>query len=142
MATSPTCAKCGRGCDPYGDHTVSCIKAGLVRRHYDVVNEIRALLTSAGVETQAEVVLAPELRVDLVAKKSEFGCDVAYDVTVAHPLTTRPNIGAASCAEMLKINKYSDACAHWVQNFIHYHLTLSEAWARNHIYKLENKLRM
>ena len=51
---------------------MSCIKAGLVRRHYDVVNEIRALLTSAGVETPAEVVLAPELRVDLVAKKFEM----------------------------------------------------------------------
>ena len=48
------------------------------------------------------MVLAPELRVELVAKKVEFGCDVAYDVTVAHPLTTRPNIDAASCAEMLK----------------------------------------
>ena len=81
-----SCAQCGkRSSDPaflHGDHAVCCIRAGTVRRHYDVVIEICSLLSQGGYRavTEFEVQKYPQLRVDICAYRFEEGLDATFDV--------------------------------------------------------------
>ena len=72
--------------DRSGDHALCCVKAGYVRRHYLICDEIRYVLSSAGLRNSSEVYVDQHrsLRVDLVVNNFEDGNSLCLDVQISH----------------------------------------------------------
>ena len=100
--------------DMAGDHALCCVKSGYVRRHYILCNQVRYLLTSAGISTTSEEYLDQRktLRVDLVAVDFTEGASEALDISITHSLSSRFTESAVAEVEskIIFFLKYANAC--------------------------------
>ena len=71
-----------------GDHSICCVKAGYVKRHYLMCNEIQYLLSTSGLIARPEQYVDNQhsLRVDLAVQAFDAEGPLALDVQVLHAL--------------------------------------------------------
>ena len=87
-ATTSQCNCCHKTllsvADRSSDHTLCCVKAGYVRRHYLICDDIRYVLTYAGLRNSSEVYVDQHrsLQVDLVMDNFEDGKSLCLDVQI------------------------------------------------------------
>ena len=96
-----------------GDHSICCVKAGYVKRHYLMCNEIQYLLSTSGLIARPEQYVDHQhsLRVDLAVQAFDAEGPLALDVQVLYALSHRLGDCAVADAERKKIEKYRGACA-------------------------------
>ena len=88
------------------------MKAGYVKRHYLMCNEIQYLLSTSGLIARPEQYVDHQhsLRVDLAVQAFDAEGSLALDVQVLHALSFLLHCAVAD-AERKKIEKYRGACA-------------------------------
>ena len=92
--------------------TLCCVKSGYVRRHYTICDEMRYLLTAAGLRCSSEIYVDQQrsLRIDLLVDRFYQGQSLALDVHITHALSHRIGTAALVEAEQQKSEKYERAC--------------------------------
>ena len=89
-----------------------CVKSGYVRCHYTICDEMRYLLTAAGLRCSSEIYVDQQrsLRIDLLVDRFYQGQSLARDVHITHALSHRLGTAALVEAEQQKSEKYERAC--------------------------------
>ena len=92
---STSCNCCGHTIsslvEKAGDHALCCVRAGYVKRHYVICDQVRYLLASGFFRSFTEVPVYHDrsLRVDLVVDEFHEGRSLCLDVHITHSLTHR-----------------------------------------------------
>ena len=112
------CRSCGEPQDVYGDHMLSCRKAGLIQRHTAIVQQLWHQSTAAGIQAVPEVSLDGRTRAaDLLLSHWKGGGPCALDVAVVHPLapslparSVKTGMEAIDHMVHVKVTKYGQSC--------------------------------
>ena len=112
------CGSCGEPQDVYGDHMLSCRKAGLIQRHTAIVQQLWHQSTAAGIQAVPEVSLDGRTRAaDLLLSHWKGGGPCALDVAVVHPLapslparSVKTGMEAIDHMVHVKVTKYGQSC--------------------------------
>lgn len=122
-------AECNLECDPFGDHTLRCLRGGQSVKCHNAVRDImgqiaeaEGFLSSLEEEVLPATTESPAAVMDVVLRRQDLTCPIMIDVSIVHAVAgehrvnvSRSNMGGAGSRrrEYEKVRKYG----HVIENF-------------------------